>query len=119
MKVITNHGKVLLQVPMKRFALLLVALALLVPASSAMANGNPTSSTYSSLNGLGSNASPSNTVTVGSAAAGTGSGSGPSTGATAQSTLPFTGLDVLLLAAGGGSLLGAGLVVRRLSRGVN
>ncbi len=34
----------------------------------------------------------------------------------AQGTLPFTGLDVVLLAAGGGTLLGAGLVVRRLSR---
>ena len=31
-------------------------------------------------------------------------------------TLPFTGLDVALLAAGGGTLLGAGVVVRRLSR---
>jgi hypothetical protein len=34
------------------------------------------------------------------------------------STLPFTGLDVGLLVAGGGVLLGAGLVVRRFSRGV-
>jgi hypothetical protein len=31
-------------------------------------------------------------------------------------TLPFTGLDVVLLVAGGGTLLGAGFVVRRLSR---
>jgi hypothetical protein len=31
-------------------------------------------------------------------------------------TLPFTGLDVALLAVGGGTLLAAGLVVRRLSR---
>jgi hypothetical protein len=30
-------------------------------------------------------------------------------------TLPFTGLDVALLAAGGGGLLGIGLVVRRVS----
>jgi hypothetical protein len=36
---------------------------------------------------------------------------------TTSSTLPFTGLDVVLLAAGGGTLLGAGLLVRRLSRG--
>ncbi len=34
-------------------------------------------------------------------------------------TLPFTGLDVALLAIGGGSLLGTGLVVRRLSRRLN
>ena len=31
-------------------------------------------------------------------------------------TLPFTGLDVVLLVAGGGTLFGAGFVVRRLSR---
>lgn len=31
-------------------------------------------------------------------------------------TLPFTGLDVALLALGGGTLLAGGLVVRRLSR---
>lgn len=38
---------------------------------------------------------------------------------TSASTLPFTGLDVVLLAAGGGTLLAAGMVVRRLSRGLN
>ncbi|MGA9860164.1 MAG: hypothetical protein WBQ18_20020 [Solirubrobacteraceae bacterium] len=37
--------------------------------------------------------------------------------ATNASTLPFTGLDVVLLAAGGATLLGAGVVVRHLSRG--
>jgi hypothetical protein len=31
-------------------------------------------------------------------------------------TLPFTGLDVALLLAGGGVLVGAGLVVRRVAR---
>jgi hypothetical protein len=36
--------------------------------------------------------------------------------ATAASTLPFTGLDAILLAAGGATLLGAGAVVRVLSR---
>ncbi|MHB8658217.1 MAG: hypothetical protein ACYC91_09735 [Solirubrobacteraceae bacterium] len=34
----------------------------------------------------------------------------------ASGTLPFTGLDVALLLAGGGALLGAGLLVRRFSR---
>ena len=38
------------------------------------------------------------------------------TATTSAGTLPFTGLDVALLAAGGGTLLGAGFVVRRLSR---
>ena len=34
-------------------------------------------------------------------------------------TLPFTGLDVVLLVAGGGTLLAAGFVIRRLSRRLN
>jgi hypothetical protein len=34
-------------------------------------------------------------------------------------TLPFTGLDVVLLLVGGGTLLAAGFVVRRLSRRVD
>jgi hypothetical protein len=33
----------------------------------------------------------------------------------ANSSLPFTGLDVALLVAGGVTLLGAGLIVRKLS----
>ncbi len=40
----------------------------------------------------------------------------PATNANSAGTLPFTGLDVALLVAGGGTLLGAGFVVRRLSR---
>ena len=42
--------------------------------------------------------------------------SGTTAQTTNASTLPFTGLDVVLLAAGGAALLGAGVVVRRLSR---
>jgi hypothetical protein len=44
--------------------------------------------------------------------------SGPtdSTNASTAGTLPFTGLDVVLLVAGGGALLSAGFVVRRVSR---
>jgi hypothetical protein len=38
------------------------------------------------------------------------------TATTSAGTLPFTGLDVVLLVAGGGTLLAAGFVVRRLSR---
>jgi hypothetical protein len=40
-------------------------------------------------------------------------------GTTSSGTLPFTGLDVALLAVGGGGLLGIGLVVRGLSRRIN
>jgi hypothetical protein len=53
---------------------------------------------------------------VGSNNTSTGSGS---TNASSAATLPFTGLDVVLLVAGGGTLLGAGFVVRRLSRRLN
>jgi hypothetical protein len=42
-----------------------------------------------------------------------------STNAASSGTLPFTGLDVILLVAGGGTLLGAGFVVRKLSRRLN
>jgi hypothetical protein len=38
------------------------------------------------------------------------------TGSVLAGTLPFTGLDVALLLAGGALLLGTGLVVRRFSR---
>jgi hypothetical protein len=38
------------------------------------------------------------------------------TTSTSSGSLPFTGLDVVLLVAGGGTLLAAGFVVRRLSR---
>ncbi len=34
-------------------------------------------------------------------------------------TLPFTGMDLGLLVAGGGALLSVGLVLRRLTRRVN
>jgi hypothetical protein len=44
---------------------------------------------------------------------------GDTTNAASSGTLPFTGLDVVLLIAGGGTLLGAGFVVRRLSRRLN
>lgn len=42
-----------------------------------------------------------------------------STSTSAAGTLPFTGLDVVLLVAGGGTLLATGFVVRRLSRRIN
>jgi hypothetical protein len=41
------------------------------------------------------------------------------TNASSTGTLPFTGLDVVLLVAGGGTLLAAGFVVRRLARRLN
>ncbi len=85
---------------MKRIVALIVGMALLVP-SAAFASGSSTCQSYNpQLCSVSSNTAKR---MVGST----------------PSTLPFTGLDVLLLAAGGGALLGAGLVVRRLSRNLN
>jgi hypothetical protein len=43
----------------------------------------------------------------------------PTSTTSSAGTLPFTGLDVVLLAVGGGMLVAAGVVVRRLSRRLN
>jgi hypothetical protein len=57
---------------------------------------------------------------VGSGNVSTGSGPGSTAAANASTgTLPFTGLDVVLLVAGGGALLAGGFVVRRLARRLN
>lgn len=79
---------------MKRIATLIVGIALMVPGS-ALAQSSSTCQAYNPQ------LCPVTTTT------------------TTSSTLPFTGLDAILLAAGGGGLLGAGLVVRRLSRRLN
>jgi hypothetical protein len=84
---------------MKRIVALIVGIALLVP-STALASGGSTCQTYNPQLCSVSNANQSRMVGSNSSA----------------SSLPFTGLDVVLLLAGGGLLLGAGLVVRRLSR---
>ena len=84
---------------MKRIATLVVALALIVPGS-ALAQSSSTCQAYNPE--LCNVSTDQNDGTT-----------------TADGTLPFTGLDVALLAVGGGGLLGAGLVVRRLSRRLN
>jgi hypothetical protein len=75
---------------MKRIATLVVALALIAAPASALAQGSSTCQAYNQQT-----CSP-NSVS--------------------QGQLPFTGIDVVLLVAGGGTLLGTGFVVRRLSR---
>jgi hypothetical protein len=81
---------------MKRIVTLAAGAALMLPGT-ALAQGSPTCQAYNpqlcSVN--------SSTVS--------------STGTTAQSTLPFTGLNVGLLAVGGTTLLGTGFAIRRLS----
>ncbi|MGB9183427.1 MAG: hypothetical protein WCB67_05120 [Solirubrobacteraceae bacterium] len=76
---------------------LIVGLALMAP-SAALAQGGSTCQSYN----------PQLCSVAGS--------TDGTTATTSASTLPFTGLDVVLLAAGGGVLLGTGLLVRRLSR---
>jgi hypothetical protein len=46
-------------------------------------------------------------------------GSTPDATSNTAGTLPFTGLDIVLLLVGGGALLSAGFVVRRVSRRLN
>jgi hypothetical protein len=82
---------------MKRIAMLLVGISLMLAPSAALASSSSTCQAYNPQ--LCSNVSAASTSTSG--------------------TLPFTGLDVVLLAAGGGMLVGAGLVVRRVSRRIN
>jgi hypothetical protein len=84
---------------MKRIATLLVGLALMLAPGSAFAQSSSECQAY---NPQLCNISDQNESTT-----------------TSEGTLPFTGLDVALLAVGGGGLLGAGLVVRRLSRRPN
>jgi hypothetical protein len=84
---------------MKRIATLLVGLALMLVPSSAFAQSSQCQAYNPQL------------CTVSNQNEGTTSSS--------QGTLPFTGLDVALLAVGGGGLLGVGLVVRGLSRRMN
>jgi hypothetical protein len=84
---------------MRRIAILGVAFALMLP-SVALAQGSSTCQAYNPQ--LCSSVSSGSTTTSAS-----------------QATLPFTGLDVVMLAAGGATLLGAGYVVRRLSRRLN
>jgi hypothetical protein len=89
---------------MKRFVALLIGMMLILP-SAAFAEGGSTCQSYNpQLCSVQSNTASKTTPTT--------------TTTTSTSTLPFTGLDVVLLAAGGATLLGAGLVVRRLSRGI-
>jgi hypothetical protein len=87
---------------MKRIAMLLGVLALIAP-SAALAQGSSTCQAYSPelCSSVNTNGSPG------------------TTSASTAGTLPFTGLDVVLLVAGGGALLSAGFVVRRVSRRLN
>ena len=92
---------------MKRISALAGVLAILVLAVPSLAMASSTCQGYGSQT--------CSSVGNGNVSSGTASNNA-STSASSAGTLPFTGLDVALLVVGGGTLLGAGFVVRRLSR---
>jgi hypothetical protein len=98
---------------MKRISALVGVLAILLLAlpGAALAASSSTCQGYSHQT--------CSSVGNGTVSAGTASSSPSTTNTASAGTLPFTGLDVVLLVAGGGTLLGAGFVVRRLSRRLN
>jgi hypothetical protein len=81
---------------MRRIATFMVGFALLAAPASALASSSSTCQAYNS-----ETCGPTQITT---------------TVPTPNQQLPFTGLDVVLLVVGGGTLLGAGFVVRRVSR---
>ncbi len=87
---------------MKRTAALVLVIALMLPAT-ALATGSSTCQAY--------NRQTCNVLSTTQHRA--------TTGAANSGSLPFTGLDVVLLLIGGGTLIGTGLVVRALTRRVN
>lgn len=104
---------------MKKIVLaLIVGLAMLVPSSALAVSSSceaykhktcpPTSNTTTSTSPAPTGTSPTtgaNTV-----------GAGTTSATTSSGALPFTGLDLVALLGGATVLLGAGLVVRHLSR---
>lgn len=94
---------------MKRIATLVVFFALMIPASASAGSGS-TCQAYNPQDctpvGTAHNTVDATTATTNTVAGSTG-------------TLPFTGFDALLLVAGGGALLGAGLIVRRVARQID
>jgi hypothetical protein len=93
---------------MKRFATMVATLALLVVPSAAIASGSSTCQSYNQqLCQVAGNTTSQATIN---------SSTDATSNTTSASSLPFTGLDLGLLVAGGGILLVAGLIVRRLSR---
>lgn len=86
---------------MKRIAMVAATLSLMT-AAPAVASTSPTCGGYNpDCSSLAANTMHSKTTTT--------------TTTAAAGTLPFTGLDVGLLLAGGGMLAGLGLVIRRVS----
>jgi hypothetical protein len=100
---VTNQHKHRPKGLMKRIAILAVGISLMAPGA-ALASSSSTCQAYN----------PQLCVVSSSSSGSPGASAGSASG-----TLPFTGLDVVLLAVGGGTLVGAGFVVRRASRRLN
>lgn len=88
---------------MKRIAALAASLSLMVAAAPAMAASATCPSYHPDCNSIEHFGTPPSSPPV-------------TTSTTSTGTLPFTGLDVGLLVAGGGSLLGLGFLLRRTSK---
>lgn len=101
---------------MKRTVALLTSVALMIPGA-AVASANSTTSNYGhpSVKNVTASRSTGCTSSSGSTSSSSGSQCVSSTTTTTVSSLPFTGLDLGALAAGGVVLLGAGLVLRRVA----
>ena len=97
---------------MRRIAILAVGIALLLP--SVALGASSTCQAYNRETCTSTLATVSTEPSATSASA-----TGGPTGTTASGTLPFTGVDAVLLAGGGLTLLCAGFMVRRLSRRID
>jgi hypothetical protein len=90
---------------MKRiFTTMFVAAMLMFPAAS-LADSSSSCLAYNAPSVCSANAQRTETTAATAA----------TTNSASTGSLPFTGLDVALLVAGGVTLLGAGLIVRKLS----
>jgi len=98
---------------MKRLALMMVVVALAFVAAAVPAYGQ--SAVTDSYGGHGGGILGA----VNSGGGGNGSPPAPAQVETASGGLPFTGLDVTLLALGGTALVGVGIGLRRLARPLN
>jgi hypothetical protein len=99
---------------MRRIAILAVGIALLLPSLAFAQSSTCQSYNRELCSEVATNSNNSGTT-------GTTSTTSPTTSTTSgqSGTLPFTGVDVALLAIGGATLLSAGFAVRLLSRRLN
>ena len=100
-----THGKGF----MKRIATLTAAIALMLPGSALAATNSSTCQAYN----------PQTCFVTDSPSANTPATTAANTTTNSSATLPFTGMDVGLIAVGGATLVGGGLVLRRFTRREN